>query len=92
MLKASYDGQGEHDMNAQFSFEIQTARQARMLEGDNRERLADIARAGHTNSNRFTGIVTLFRRVVQRGKMSQQHSPAVSDIRQPTASGAGQLL
>lgn len=92
MLGASYDEQGDHAMNAQLDFDVHKARLAHIGEGDNRERLADIARAGRTNSSLTAGIFTLFRRIIQHSKTPQEHSFAVSDISQPTASGAGHLV
>ena len=46
------------------AYEINQARVQQMLEGDNRERLADIARAGRTHPGRLVKLIRAVRHLI----------------------------
>jgi hypothetical protein len=57
------------------AIEISEARRQYMLEGDNRERLADIARAGSEKSSRMGKIMNTFRRAIQHSAPVEHQDP-----------------
>ena len=60
------------------AYEINQARIQQMLEGDNRERLADIARAGRTHPGRLVKLMSALRHLI--GDQPESGSRSTAEI------------
>jgi hypothetical protein len=69
------------------AFEINQARIQQMLEGDNRQRLADIARAGQARHRRIVKIVNAFQSVLGSKQESSTSTPLMNEVALPTSNG-----
>jgi hypothetical protein len=69
------------------AYEINQARIQQMLEGENRERLADIARAGSAKPSRIVRVMSAFQRVAGAKRASSSPSTALVNKVRPAANG-----
>jgi uncharacterized protein YqeY len=62
------------------AYRISEARRQYMLEGDNRERLADIAKAGNEKPSRMGKIMNVLHHALHRSTPDEQQTAPVSEI------------
>jgi hypothetical protein len=62
------------------AYEVNQARIQYMLEGDNRERLADIARAGSEKPSRISKVLNVLQRAVQQNAPVEQGTASVGEV------------